>query len=197
MRPWLLLTAAIGLSLERAAYVFIARAPARFQRLCRHPAVARFGEPVAIVHRLLYGFKALQFSLFAAWCLVHGDGRPLPAAADPVVLGLGAAAVVAGQILNWSVFYRLRIVGVFYGDRLGHQVPWCHGFPFSLGPHPQYVGVVLTIWGFFFGMRFPHDDWFALPALETLYYALGAQLEHEPGPAYREAEQARIGGRLT
>jgi hypothetical protein len=42
--------------------------------------------------------------------------------------------------------------------------------------------VVLTIWGFFLGMRFPHDDWFMLPVLETLYYAVGAQLEDErPG----------------
>jgi phosphatidyl-N-methylethanolamine N-methyltransferase len=196
MRPWLVATAVVVLSLERAAYVFIARRPEQFRRLCRHSMVARLGEPVAIVHRLLYGFKALQFSLFAAWCLVHGDGRPLPAEPDPVVLGIAAAAVAAGQVLNWSVFYRLGMVGVFYGDRLGHRVPWCRGFPFSLCPHPQYVGVVLTIWGFFLGMRFPHDDWFVLPALETLYYAVGAQLEHER-PPYPEAEQARIGGRLT
>jgi hypothetical protein len=37
---------------------------------------------------------------------------------------------------------------------------------------------VLTIWGFFLGVRFPHDDWFVLPLLETLYYVIGASLEN-------------------
>jgi hypothetical protein len=26
-------------------------------------------------------------------------------------------------------------------------------------------------------MRFPHADWFMLPALETVYYVVGAHLE--------------------
>lgn len=196
MRVWLLATAAAVLSVERIAYVLIARYPERFRRLCRRPLVARLGEPVQVVRALLYGFKGLQFTLFAVWCLVHGDGRPLPAEIDPVVLGVGGAAVVLGQLLNWSVFYRLGTIGVFYGDRLGHVVPRCHRFPFSLCAHPQYVGVVLTIWGFFLGVRFPHDDWFVLPALETLYYAVGAQLEHD-APARREPGPAPFGGRLT
>jgi phosphatidyl-N-methylethanolamine N-methyltransferase len=192
----LLVLAAAGLSVERAGYVFIARRPDLFRRLCRHPAVARLGEPVAIVGKLLYAFKAIQFSIFAAWCLVHAGGRAWPVEFDPLVLGLGATAVVVGQFLNWSVFYRLRTVGVLYGDRLGHEVPWCRGFPFSLCSHPQYVGVVLTIWGFFFGMRYPHDDWFTLPVLETMYYAMGAYLERGLRAPYRETEGARIGGRL-
>ena len=38
--------------------------------------------------------------------------------------------------------------GVYYGFKLGIEVPWCHGFPFNVGlRHPQYVGVVLTLWG--------------------------------------------------
>ena len=36
---------------------------------------------------------------------------------------------------------------------------------------------MLTIWGFFLLLRFPHDDWFLLPVLETLYYAVGTFLE--------------------
>ena len=44
---------------------------------------------------------------------------------------------------------------------------------------PQYVGTVLSIWGFFLVMRFPHDDWLVLPVLETIYYTLGARLERE------------------
>jgi phosphatidyl-N-methylethanolamine N-methyltransferase len=195
----LLAGAALLLSLERLCYVFIARRPERFRRLCRRPPLARLGEPVAVVRRLLYAFKVVQFAVFAAWCLVHGDSGVWPAEPDPLVLGLAAAAVVTGQILNWSVFYRLGMIGVFYGDRLGYRVPWCHGFPFSMFLHPQYVGAVLTIWGFFLGMRFPHDDWLVLPVLETIYYAVGAHLEPEPQldpqPTAPAPERAPIGGR--
>src|SRR5262245_34427204 len=75
------------------------------------------------------------------------------------ILGLGLALIAGGQTLNLSVFYRLGKVGVFYGDRFGHQVPWCQGVPFSLFKHPQYAGT-LPIWGFFLVVRFPHDDWY-------------------------------------
>ena len=84
---------------------------------------------------------------------------------------------MTGQILNVSVFYRLGKVGVYYGVRFGHPVPWCNDFPFLLLRHPQYVGAVMSIWGFFLIMRFPHGDWFVLPALETVYYAMGAYYE--------------------
>jgi methylene-fatty-acyl-phospholipid synthase len=57
------------------------------------------------------------------------------------------------------------------------MLPWCRAFPFSVLQHPQYVGTVLSIWGFFLVMRFPHDDWYLLPIVETVYYALGAYFE--------------------
>jgi hypothetical protein len=31
--------------------------------------------------------------------------------------------------------------------------------------------------GFFIAMRFPYHDWYLLPALETVYYGIGAWLE--------------------
>lgn len=34
--------------------------------------------------------------------------------------------------------------GVYYGTKLGKAVPWCRGFPFSVAPHPQYLGSTLT-----------------------------------------------------
>ena len=94
-----------------------------------------------------------------------------------VSFSLGAVLIVVGQILNVSVFYRLGKVGVFYGDRFGHEVRWCQKFPFSWCKHPQYIGTLFSIWGFFLVMRFPHDDWYILPALETVYYVLGAYFE--------------------
>jgi Glycosyl transferases group 1 len=57
----------------------------------------------------------------------------------------------------------------------------------SLLSHPQSVGAVMTIWGIFLAMRFPHADWSALPILETGYYVMGAVLE-QGGRSQREAD---------
>src|SRR5215470_5893933 len=176
MSIWLLLVAALVLGVERACYVWIARAPASFQRGCAALG-ARAGEPVAVVRALFVAFKVLQGAVFLGWCLAFADGWPVPLSG--VVLALGGMLIVAGQILSTLVFYRLGPVGIFFGDRLGYDVPWCRAFPFSLLAHPQYVGAVMTIWGFFLITRFPHDDWIMLPALETAYYVLGASLEAE------------------
>jgi methylene-fatty-acyl-phospholipid synthase len=188
-----LVLAAAALSVERACYVWIARAPRRFRQWCRHPRVARLGEPVVIVRRLFYGFKVVQLSVFLAWCWWAAADAWAPADLDGVALAIGGLLILAGQTLNVLVFYRLGAVGVFYGDRLGHQVQWCREFPFSMLSHPQYVGTVLSIWGFFLALRFPHDDWILLPALETVYYVVGARLEDRATPSAR----AQAGGAAT
>lgn len=177
MSPSALFAAAGVLGVERLAYLWILGAPGAFRRLCARPAVAWLGEPVAVVRKLFYAFKALQLAVFLGWCHVHGGGTLAPAALDPTALALAAVAIAVGQVLNWSVFYRLGPVGAFFGGRLGHDVAWCRRFPFSVMDHPQYVGTVLTIWGFFLAMRYPGDDWFWLPLVETVYYAAGAYLE--------------------
>ncbi len=46
-------------------------------------------------------------------------------------------------------------VGIYYGFKLGHSVPWFTGFPFSVVPHPQYVGSVLSVWGVWLMMGTP------------------------------------------
>jgi hypothetical protein len=172
-----LLLAAVLLSLERICYIYVSRAPEHFRRFCRRPAVAYLGEPVDVLRKLFYGFKGLQFAVFFGWCYIHGHGSLSPTGSGTLPLGVGAALIVAGQILNCGVFYRLGKVGVFYGNKLGYELPWSRAFPFSLFTHPQYVGAVCLIWGFFLIMRFPHHDWYMLPALETVYYVLGASLE--------------------
>ena len=174
--------AAAALMLERGCYVWIARSPRAFRAWCARPSLAWLGKPVAVVGILFCLFKLLQLAVFAGWCYAHGRGTLMPANRDPAALVAGAALLVVGQILNASVFYRLGAAGVFFGARLGHEIPWCRTFPFSIFSHPQYVGAVLSIWGFFVIMRFPHDDWSLLPALETLYYVVGVALE-EHGPA--------------
>src|SRR5262245_15502739 len=169
------LVAAAALSLERLCYIWIWRRPDRFRTFCRE-SLGADGDPIEALQLLFYVFKGLQVAVFAGWCYVYGNGSLWPPADGPGFV-LGACLAATGQMLNLSVFRRLGHVGVFYGSRFGHEVPWCEEFPFSIMKHPQYVGAVLSIWGVFLIMRFPHDDWFAIPLLETAYYVLGAHLE--------------------
>src|SRR5262249_32637343 len=154
------------LGVERACYVWIARSPRSFRAWAVRPAVAAHGEPVAIVAKLFYAFKILQVSVFLGWCYVYG-GSLVPAA-PTVVIAVAAVVLLAGQTLVMSAFYRLGRVAVFFGDRLGHEGPWCSAFPFSVLPHPQYLGALLSIWGFFAAMRFPYPDWCVIPVVETV-----------------------------
>jgi phosphatidyl-N-methylethanolamine N-methyltransferase len=172
---WIFLCAAVLLSLERICYLWIWHAPDRFRSFCIRPAVAYVGEPVDVLQFLFLGFKVLQCAIFLGWCFIHGNGTLWPLSDNQ--LSVGVALIVAGQWLNVCVFYRLGKVGVFYGNKFGYKICWCREFPFSYFDHPQYVGALLSIWGFFLIMRFPHDDWYLLPALETLYYILGARCE--------------------
>ena len=164
------------LSVERIAYVAIWRRPAGFRGFC--DAFWPGTTPVDVLARLFVGFKILQCLVFAGWWIAHGHGLR-PAADGPAPLIVGGLMILAGQVLNIAVFVRLGRAGVFYGRRLGEIVAWRAGFPFSWFHHPQYVGTVVSIWGAFIAMRYPAADWSVLPALETLYYVLGACFEEE------------------
>lgn len=177
MTWWSFLVAAGLLSLERFWYAWVWYHPESFRRFCSHPLIAVFGEPVNVLRNVFVCFKTLQLGIFFGWCYLHGGGTILPSGEDDVWVWIGSVLIALGQILNVGVFWQLGKVGVFYGNRLGYQVPRCKGFPFSLLKHPQYTGAILSIWGFFMTTRFPHDDWFILPILQTGYYVAGAYVE--------------------
>lgn len=178
MRPGIMLICALLLSFERATYYLASQHPRLWRRLCLRSRLALFSDPVKALENLFYGFKFLQLGVFWSWCsLMEHTLLPLPTA--PVSgLFAGAGLIALGQLLNFSVFRRLGNVGVFYGAQFDYSVPWVSGFPFSLFRHPQYLGALLSIWGFFVVMRFPNIDWIYIPLLETVYYAWGAY--HEP-----------------
>ena len=193
----MLVASALALAIERVAYGVIWHRPDLFTRFCRGVAPTR--DPVDVLAALFVGFKGIQAVVFLAWCLVHGGIAARDSGEVPwLVSGVGLLA--AGQILNVSVFLRLGRTGVFYGNKLGHDVPWCEGFPFSAIRHPQYVGTVLSIWGIFVLARYPAPDWAVLPLLETLYYAIGSVVEQgearaaltldDPDPATTAAPRA-------
>ena len=119
--------------------------------------------------------RRLARRLFVGWCYVH-DPSLVPSA-PPAVIAVAGLLFLAGQSLVMIGFYRLGRVAVFFGDRLGYEAPWCSAFPFSVLPHPQYLGAVVSIWAFFAVMRYPHTDWYLIPVVETMYYVAGATLE--------------------
>jgi methylene-fatty-acyl-phospholipid synthase len=168
---------AVVLSLERVTYAAVWRWPASFALACHR--LKPGSDPVDVVAALFVVFKAMQATVFMAWCIVHGGS--LTRASDGMVpLVAGAMLIAAGQVLTLSVFARLGRIGVFYGIRFGRDVPWCTGFPFGWIRHPQYVGTAISIWGFFLVLRYPASDWAALPLLETLYYGIGSLVEQPP-----------------
>jgi phosphatidyl-N-methylethanolamine N-methyltransferase len=180
MSVWLTCVAAALLSVERIAYVLIWRDPAGFMRWSRRHGRVGVEGPIEMLVLLFAAFKVIQIAVFIGWHLTFGDGTLLPHSRDLGVVAAGVMVIGLGQGLNVSVFKRLGKIGVFYGNRFGHSVSWCRKFPFTWFEHPQYVGTVLAIWGFFFAMRFPAPDWIVLPLLESLLYAAGARLEGDP-----------------
>ena len=169
--------AAALLTLERLSYVWICHSPQALRDWCEQPPWGAPLDPVRVVRALFFAFKVLQLGVFVAWCLVFGDGVLWPAASGGIAPAAGMVLILIGQTFNLSVFRRLGPVGVFYGNRFGHAIGHTTAFPFSLLTHPQYVGTVVSIWGLFLVLRFPHADWMILPAIETVYYAVGARLE--------------------
>jgi len=170
----ILLIAAILLSFERIAYILVWRRPETFRALCERVGL---GPPVLALRRLFYAFKGIQGTVFLGWCYYFGTATYTSLGPRVLPIVLGSMLIALGQTFNFGVFYRLGTVGVFYGNRFGYEVEWCHEFPFSILDHPQYVGALLSIWGFFLATRYPAGDWYLLPVLETAYYAIGAVLE--------------------
>ena len=177
MTWWLFGIAASLLALERIAYVWIWRHPATFREWCARSSTAWMGDPVEVVRMLFLLFKGIQGGVFLAWVYAHSDGAALPPPGGAWAVVAGGAAVLVGQSLTATAFFKLGKAGVFYGNQFGHDVSRCRQFPYSVLSHPQYVGAVLTIWGLFLMLRFPAADWYLLPLLETVYYGLGARLE--------------------
>jgi phosphatidyl-N-methylethanolamine N-methyltransferase len=126
------LIAAILLSLERIAYVWVSRRPESFRAICQHGLGGMLGQPTAAIRRLFYVFKVLQVSTFVGWCYYFGRGSLVSVQGSLVPVTIGMMLVIIGQVLNFGVFYRLGSLGVFYGNRFGHEIPWCREFPFSL-----------------------------------------------------------------
>lgn len=172
-----IISALILLSFERLFYIFAWYFPENIKKIQSTRLFAKAESPTDVVKYFFYLFKLLQMSVFAGWWYYFSDGTWTLSGFFGVTAFLATLAIIAGQILNFAVFVKLGDTAVFYGNRFGYKIKWQDGFPFNLISHPQYVGTVVSIWGVFALMRFPNDDWWIVPLIETVYYAAGARLE--------------------
>ena len=107
--------------------------------------------------------KMVQAAGVIAWFHVYSPDALTPSSvlAQPLWrIVLGAAGLLLGQGLNAGIYSAIGRNGVYYGNIFGAPLgPWCTGFPFNipgvLGRHPQYTGVLLSLWG---GVLLTADD---------------------------------------
>ncbi|GLC41491.1 hypothetical protein PLESTB_001005900 [Pleodorina starrii] len=92
--------------------------------------------------------KALQFISVFLWVWSSQPTGVCPRTPLSVWQVLLAGVLVGyGQALNIGTYRAIGVTGVYYGVRLGRNVPWVTAWPFSHISHPQYVGSAITVWG--------------------------------------------------
>ncbi|KAK9826416.1 hypothetical protein WJX81_002088 [Elliptochloris bilobata] len=118
-----------------------------------HPTVWRRlfrRRPVTAFQRAAFIGKVGQATAFIAWFVAQTRLQGTTFSLWRVPPGSWLTfftLLAAGQALNIGVYRAIGQDGVYYGTKLGKTVKWCSAFPFSVVPHPQYVGSALTVWG--------------------------------------------------
>ncbi len=167
--------AVLCLCVERACYTLVWCCPRAFGEFCsKH----NLGAPVDVVVRLFGVNKFFQLLGFAHLYLLGGLAPP----PSLFAVGVGAALVLWGQALNVGIYRAIGKAGVYYGYKFGVAVPWCTGFPFTLGlAHPQYLGSAATAYGcVLLSLTAAHvpGGYGGLAHAQALLYAYMAYVEH-------------------
>lgn len=92
--------------------------------------------------------KVLQFSAVLLWFAGNRpDGFCLDTQSVQLYQFMTFLLLFAlGQNLNYATIHAIGVKGVYYGTKLGEEVPWFDGFPFDVYKHPQYIGSALSVW---------------------------------------------------
>mmetsp|Transcript_55828 Transcript_55828/g.88478 ORF Transcript_55828/g.88478 Transcript_55828/m.88478 type:complete len:234 (+) Transcript_55828:47-748(+) len=140
-----------GICLNYIMHGMIWNFPGTFTSLSqRFPLKLLGGHPVEVFASLEVVAKLVQAVSLLLFLGTSGRSALLAAVfASPLWCWVACIVCVAlGQTLNVAMYGAIGNAGVYYGFKLGREIDWCHGFPFNVGlRHPQYVGVVLTLWG--------------------------------------------------
>lgn len=191
-----------GFIFEFKVYFFMLSmfvSPIQYWIVWNHPekvmsVAAKFGlHGVLFTHYIVGMFKLWE--LLAYLYLVDG-GRILQLFDGTFELrpfdSLVFACLVAGQLLNLSVYNVLGVNGVNYGAQMGRPIPWIEGFPYNTGcSHPQYVGCVLA-WLALFTLMTPNEQFGKLVVggwVTMVSYWYSGELEVEDKTARPSVEE--------
>nr|BBC28427.1 phospholipid-N-methyltransferase [Chlamydomonas sphaeroides] len=164
------------IALPHLLYAFVWTRPHAWKRMFGSRSVDAFASAG-------YAGKLLQFAAVFIWMWAGQSAGLCPTRFPPLYLLLPALALGCwGQALNMGVYATLGTAGVYYGSRLGRNVPWVTGWPFTATPHPQYVGSAASVWAS--GMvavgcgLAPPLATFGIAVYWSAMYALSAVIEH-------------------
>ena len=136
-------------------------------------------KPLDVVLTIFWINKCIQLGTFFTWYFyVIGFRSPFTAgfsweSRTRLQWVLLVQGIIAGQGLNLAIYRAIGKSGVYYGYRLGEEVPWVTGFPFSVMSHPQYSGVCLSVIGLNTFAATPAHiaaGWLNLTAVQILLY---------------------------
>ena len=179
---------AVGLLfIERLCYTWVHSFSGSFVEFAQSAVGKRMGKkPLDVVLTIFYINKVIQLGTFLGFYFYILDFE------SPFNRGFAWAkvtplqwiwlvhAIVLGQGLNASIYRAIGKPGVYYGYRLGVDVPWVTGFPFSVVPHPQYFGVCVAVIGINIFVATPAHiaaGWFNLTLVQVLFYCYMAIVE--------------------
>jgi len=174
------------LGIERFVYGFIYQYPNSFKKLCEGSLKAVWLKKKKlywdVAKEIGIWIKVFQFGVIA-YDILWRIGLSVPSTNSLVV---GLTLVGAGQVLNVATYNAIGAMGVYYGEQLGYDVPWCHNFPYNFGlGDPQYWGVVLCVWGMYTilapGLTDVLSGQCLIPFYETFWYIASMKLLEHAG----------------
>ena len=85
--------------------------------------------------------------------------------------------IIAGQLLNMSVYHKLGLEGVYYGSRF-KKLPMVTSFPYNMVNNPQYIGCILTQYGIV--LFYPYNEMAIITTYSIMWYMATIQIEKIP-----------------
>jgi len=175
--PLALVLVVASLSMSHVFYAWTWTHADTWSKLCH----GRSLEPYKAFASCAHVIKFVQFVSLALWLwplqpLSQFDMMTF----HPLKLVLAIEFIGFGQILNVEVYNKIGEAGVYYGTRLGIDVPWVEGFPFSIVPHPQYFGAAISYWGgvlLFVNEQTVQEGIYFLGVVIALFYAFSSYTE--------------------
>lgn len=135
-------------SLSHFTYYFIMNVPSNFIKFSKYLNC----NPLNLLYRLCIIQKILK--AFYKYKSAE-DNNKINIYLDKFNL-VNLSLLTVGQVLNISVYYKLGIIGIYYGNKLGYKFKWINSYPFNVVSNPQYLGCIFTLCGLYGLIHFPY-----------------------------------------